>query len=168
MIKFNITEHNEVGYLFFESTPNPILRISSTKPLDVGYIEAPKLVCYMVIFKLINKLEIMDFEFENHTFTFTPQDFERVEELYEIYASIFNSRSQYLVILYEDSDGYPQYRFEFDFTLKNKIINEFRNEKERLDLIQVACGVIIDSISIRKFGGHIEIINRLSPLPVPS
>ena len=163
MIKFNITEHNEVGYLFFESNPNPVLRISSTKPHDVGYIEAPKLVCYMAIFKLVNKLEIMDFEFENHTFTFTPQDFERVEELYEIYASIFNSRSQYLVILYEDSDGYPQYRFEFDYSIKSKIIREFKEKMARLDLIQVACGVIIDSISIRKFGGHIETINRLGP-----
>ncbi|MGY5612204.1 hypothetical protein [Vibrio brasiliensis] len=165
MIKFNITQLNELAYLLFQSTPNATLLITSKKPHEGNHIHAPKLICYMVVFKLLNKLEIEDFDFLQHEFSFLLRDSDRVEELFELYSSKFNAHTQYLVILYEDSNGHPQYRFEFNVSLKKKLIDEFKRQYQRLDLLQVASGIIIDSISVREFGGHNEVINRLGPQP---
>ncbi|CDT06742.1 conserved hypothetical protein [Vibrio crassostreae] len=165
MIKFDTTELNQSAYLLYSRHSYSSLRITEKQPHGVNYIQAPKLICYMIIFKLINKLQLEDFEFENHKFTFRPKDSDCVEELFDLYKSVFDCHSQYLVILYEDSDNYPQYRFEFDTSLKGKIINAFKGQNKHLDLLQIASCMIIDSISVRDFGGHIEVINRLGAQP---
>ncbi|MEZ8657023.1 hypothetical protein AB4516_21475 [Vibrio sp. 10N.222.54.F12] len=167
MIKFNIDEALELAFIHYRKNENLKLYISEKTPVDLNYIQAPRLICHMVALTLINNLRIEDFDFGNQTFSFLPEDTERVEELFEIFKSLFDSNSQYLVILYEDQNGHPQYRFELNTARKLEIIEECKKKFEQLDLLQVANGVIIDALSIRIFGGHVELIDRLSPQIVP-
>lgn len=115
MIKFDTTELNQSAYLLYLRHSYSSLRITEKQPHSVNYIQAPKLICYMIIFKLINKLQLED--------------------------------------------------FEFDISLKSKIINASKGQNKHLDLLQIASCIIIDSISVRDFGGHIEVINRLGAQP---
>ncbi|MFC1234395.1 hypothetical protein [Vibrio sp. F74] len=168
MIKFNINEALELAFLHYRKYKNiSRLHISERSPEDLNYILAPRLICHMITLTLINNLKIEDFDFGNQAFSFLPEDAERVEELFEIFKSLFDSNSQYLVILYEDQDGHPQYRFELNAARKLEIIEEYKNQFKQLDLLQVASGVVIDALSIRIFGGHVELIDRLSPQVIP-
>jgi len=165
MIKFNINELPQVAYLTNNLRSDSCLEIMDKEPINSGCIKAPKLVCYMLTITLINTLDITDFDFKHQQFSFSTADFERVDELFELYASMFNSHSQYLVIQYEDHAGYPRTRIEFDVSLKQQIFNDFKEHRKNLDLLQVASAIIVDSLSIRKFAGHLEVINRLGALP---
>ncbi|MDW3048247.1 hypothetical protein R8N28_21175 [Vibrio sp. Vb1554] len=165
MIKFNISELPQVAYLTNNLRSNSCLEIMDKEPINSGFIKAPKLVCYMLTITLINTLDITDFDFKHHQFSFSTTDFERVDELFELYASMFNSHTQYLVIQCEDHAGYPRTRIEFDVSLKQQIFNDFKEHRKNLDLLQVASAIIVDSLSIRKFAGHLEVINRLGALP---
>lgn len=165
MIKFDISELPQLAYLTNNLHSGSCLEIIDKEPTNSGFIKAPKLVCYMLTITLINALEITDFDFRHNQFSFSTSDFERIDELFELYSSMFNSHSQYLVIQCEDQGGYPRFRFEFDVSLKQQIINDFKEHRKNLDLLQIASAIIVDSLSIRKFAGHLEVINRLGASP---
>ncbi|CDT01760.1 hypothetical protein VCR4J2_20027 [Vibrio coralliirubri] len=126
-------------------------------------IVVPKVIADILIVKLIFKLEIIDFDYRNNTFIFHEKDTQRVIDLFEIYKQIFDHNKQYLLVQYIDEDGHPQNRFELDVSKKKEIIHDAKKNKEPLDLLQVAEHIVIDVISIRRFGLHTEIINRLGP-----
>ncbi|HCM0863984.1 TPA: hypothetical protein N2812_000392 [Vibrio parahaemolyticus] len=165
MIKFNINELPQVAYLTNNLRSNSCIEVMDKQPTKSGYIKAPKLVCYMLAFEIVNTLEITYYDFKHHKFGFSTADFESVDELFELYASKFNSYSQYLVIQYEDYAGYPRIRVEFDVSLKQQLFNDSIEHRKNLDLVQVASAIIVDSFSIRQFAGYMEVINRLGTLP---
>ncbi|WP_375749965.1 hypothetical protein [Vibrio sp. HN007] len=166
MIKFDIGSPQEIEHIIYMDEEYPTLRVLEKLPDVADFIRAPRLICMMIIFKIIFKLEIENFDYDGQEFKFEHSDSDRVEELFDLYKSVFEKYSQYLVILYEDSDGLPQTRFETDVNLKPKIIKETREQFKQIDLLQVANGVIIDAISIRKFGGYSELINRINSAPI--
>lgn len=163
MIYFNISKSHRIRNIEYIKGNNIQIRISESLSQVIDGMSAPELICFNILFKFINELEIEDFEYENQTFTFNYEHSEQIEELFELYMSLFKAQSQYLFIQFEDSDGHPQSKFEFDVERKVKIIDECQNEFKQLDLLQVSNSMIIDAISIRNFGGHSEVINRLRP-----
>ncbi|MFN1549702.1 hypothetical protein [Vibrio natriegens] len=160
MIKFDISEVTKIAYLTINSKSN--LYITDRIPAyGQAYIKAPKVVCYILLIKLLNTLAITDFDVKNDKYIFLPEDAENVHELLELYASQFSCYSQYLVVLDEDNHGEPRDRFEFNLSLKKQLLENYSRQGKNLDLLQVASGIAVDALSIRKFGGHAEVINRL-------
>ncbi|CDT55494.1 hypothetical protein VCR4J2_60014 [Vibrio coralliirubri] len=49
-----------------------------------------------------------------------------------------------------------------DLSLKKQLLDDYSRLGRSLDLIQVVRGIAVDALSISKFGGHVEVINRLS------
>ncbi|OEE17838.1 hypothetical protein OC1_07475 [Vibrio cyclitrophicus ZF207] len=163
MIYFDISKSHRIRNIQYIKGNNIQIRISENLSQVIDGMSAPELICFNILFKFINELEIEDFEYENQIFTFKSKHSEQVEELFELYMSLFKAHRQYLFIQYEDSDGHPQSNFEFEVERKLQIIEKHQNEFKQLDLLQVSNSVIIDAISIRNFGGHSEVINRLRP-----
>ncbi|BCB42475.1 hypothetical protein VagYM19_16020 [Vibrio alginolyticus] len=160
MIKFDISEVTKIAHLTINSKSN--VYITDRLPAyGQAYIKAPKVVCYILLIKLLNALAITDFDVKNNKYIFLPEDADRVHELLELYSSQFSCYSQYLVILDEDCFGEPRDRFEFDLSLKKQLLDDYSRQGKNLDLLQVASGIAVDALSIRKFGGHVEVINRL-------
>ncbi|MCC9651044.1 hypothetical protein [Vibrio sp. MA64] len=160
MIKFDISGATKIAYLAMDSNSN--VYITDKRPnYASAYIKAPEVVCNILLVKLLNVLAITDFDVKNNKYTFLTEDADSVHELLELYSSQFGCYSQYLVILDEDCFGEPRDRFEFDLSLKKQLLDDYSRQGKSLDLLQVASGIAVDALSIRKFGGHVEVINRL-------